>query len=148
MTMERGRHNVGSARHRGSEGRHLRLAEEFSDDANFLLQHGRHRSAVDRAYFSAYHAAAAISRSIGLESPCCDDYAHIVDAWDQAEAFERGLVDRETPGLLRDLWETREAAVASVHSTINPEAASDLVQDALLFVVQVQNLLERERTHN
>lgn len=146
--MERGQHNTGSARHRGNEARHLKLAEEFSDDANFLLQHGRHRSAVDRAYFSAYHAAAAVSRSMGLESPCCDDYAHIVDAWEQADVFEREIVDRETPGLLRDLWETREAAVASVHSTINPEAASDLVQDALLFVAQIQNRLGRERTRN
>jgi uncharacterized protein (UPF0332 family) len=126
----------------------LRLAEEFSDDASFLLQHGRHRSAVDRAYFSAYHAAAALSRNIGLESPCCDDYAHLVESWEQVDAFERGLVDREAPGLLRDLWEAREAAVASVHSSINPDAATDLVQDALLFVAQMQHRLTKERAHN
>lgn len=146
--MEKGHHNIGAARHRGSEARHLRVAEELRDDASFLLQHGRHRSAVDRAYFSAYHAAAALSRGMGLESPCCDDYAHIVEAWEQADAFEQGLVERETPGLLRDLWEAREAAVASVHSTINPDAAADLVQDALLFVAQVEHRLEKERARN
>lgn len=145
---KRGHHSIGAAHHRGSEARHLRVAEELRDDASFLLQHERHRSAVDRAYFSAYHAAAALSRSIGLESPCCDDYAHMVEAWEQADAFEHGLIDREAPGLLRDLWEAREAAVASVHSTINPDAAADLVQDALLFVAQVQHRLENERVRN
>lgn len=146
--MDKGHHNMGASRHRGSEARHLRVAEELRDDASFMLQHGRYRSAVDRAYFSAHHAAAALSRSMGLESPCCDDYAHIIEAWEQADAFERGLVGRETLGLLRELWEAREAAVASVHSTINPEAATDLVQDAILFVAQVQHNLEQDRVRN
>lgn len=140
--MEKEQPREDSAPTRGKEARHLQVAEELGQDAQFLVQNLRYRSAVDRAYFSAFHAAGALSRALGLDSPCCEDYVHIIETWERAGAFRKGRIPREARTLLRDLWDSRQLATDSVDSTLSPDAAADAVQDALLFVAQVRHKLE------
>ena len=45
---------------------HLDLAKELLEDAKLLLMQARHRSAVSRAYYAAYHACIALSQCFGL----------------------------------------------------------------------------------
>ena len=44
----------------------LSLARELLEDARLLLSQGRHRSAVSRAYYAAYHACVVLLESFGL----------------------------------------------------------------------------------
>ena len=45
----------------------LELALDLLADAKLLLENARHRSAVSRSYYAAYHACIALLESLGLK---------------------------------------------------------------------------------
>jgi uncharacterized protein (UPF0332 family) len=84
----------------------LARAREMLADAVLLLQAGSRRSAVNRAYYAAFHAARAMLATAGVETR---KHAGVLSFFDR-EFIKSGRLDLSCSETLHDLYEARTDA--------------------------------------
>lgn len=107
------------------------------DDAEFLCQNGRLKSAVSRAYYGALQAARALLFSVGLEAATHSGVAHLVYQHFVASHLLRPEVAR----LLRRLQVAREDADYEMAALITPEMGAESVNEARIYLQAVRQIL-------
>ncbi len=117
--------------------RALQEATTSLDDAEFLCQNGRLKSAVSRAYYAALQAARALLFSKGLEASTHSGVAHLV--------YEHFVAPRtlrpEVARLLRRLQVAREDADYEMAALLTPQMAAESVAEAGTYVQAVNRIL-------
>lgn len=124
------------------------LAKQFLDDAEHLLDQGRLRSAMSRAYYAAYHAAVALFEKYGFKpSSFIGKSGRPARIWEHpivTRRFfhefvrQRKLVAWQTGQAIRRLYSDRLTADYEVAADINPSYVAGSVGRAQDIVGQIE----------
>jgi uncharacterized protein (UPF0332 family) len=107
------------------------------DDADFLCQNGRLKSAVSRSYYAALQAARALLFSKGLEASTHSGVAHLV----YEHFVAPRLLPPEIARLLRRLQVAREDADYEMAALMTPQMAAESVAEARTYLQAVARIL-------
>ncbi len=116
---------------------HLALAGEMLAEAAAAVSRGAHRTAVDRAYYSMVHAAAALLAADGEQAA---SHGRLIARL--GERFARpGRIGREHHRAMVDAYELRRAADYDPRAEFDVADVSDLVIAARRFVAAAARLV-------
>lgn len=117
---------------------HAELSREALEAARLLLDHGLHRSSIDRSYYAAFHAASALLASRGIYPGSHDG----VIAMLALHFVKAGALPRTAGRALQDLYNQR--LIADYKGYLDQDAgdAAVCLQQAQSFTQQVLGLVE------
>ena len=120
--------------------RHLQLSQEFLDDSIALLDQGRLRSAVDRAYYAIHYSAVALLCHVGVRPP--RSHSGLVNVFGR-EVVTPGTVDREYGRMLSSALRSRTRSTYSADADIATEDAQLGVANARRFLSEARTMVNR-----
>ncbi len=118
--------------------RSLQVAEEMLADARLLLQHGRLKSAADRAYYAMFHAATA---AVSLRVDRLPRSHKALRTLFAQHFIASGQLDRALSRDLAFAFELRQASSYEVDTAFGQETVQDLVDRVERFVATIQRLI-------
>jgi len=108
----------------------IEAAKERLDAAELLFNDGKLVDAVNRAYYSAYHAGKALLHSIGRDAKT---HAGLVSEVG-FHLVEKGIIDKRYGTILRRLFESRETSDYVVGAVFSEEEVNKMLSDAKSFL--------------
>ncbi len=114
----------------------LELAEEKLDTAKLLLRNGKLPDAVNRAYFSMFHATKALLRIYDKEPKTHEGLL----AEFGLTFVKTGLLDRKFGRMLREAQDAREASDYKVFAIFEREEVEEIVRNAETFLKTAKKL--------
>jgi len=121
--------------------KHLRLAEEYLEDAKLFLAKGRLRSALDRAYYAMFFAARGILVSRQIRLP--KTHSGLIRQFGR-EVVKTGLVPKEYGKMLFRAFNLRQRGTYEIDEEVEEEETEGIVNEAERFVGKVKVIIERE----
>lgn len=118
---------------------YLNRAKEDLMAVEINLQNGLYTVAISRSYYAMFYAASALLKSIGVERK---KHAGIVSAF--GEYFVKpGLIDAKFSRTLIRAFESRNDTDYDVHFVVDADLAQKRLQDAQVFVEQIEAYLSK-----
>jgi uncharacterized protein (UPF0332 family) len=119
----------------------LKKAHEDLDTAQDLLKLSRWRGAVNRAYYTVFHAASAMLLWLGIERA---KHAGVQAAFNEF-LIKPGLIEKEFGRIFRVTRESREEQDYSISTREMDETiATQFVRDAERFITRSEQYLRQE----
>ena len=119
-----------------SAHRFKRAKEELST-AELLLHHTNFRSSINRSYYAIFHAIRAINALDGFDS---SKHSGVISHFNQ-EYVKTGIFQKEASKIIRNASELREQADYEDFYEATQEEASDVFDQASLFIATVEKYL-------
>ena len=119
-----------------SAHRFKRAKEELST-AELLLRSTNFRSSINRSYYAIFHAIRAINALDGFDS---SKHSGVISHFNQ-EYVKTGIFQKEVSKIIRNASELREQADYEDFYEATQEEASDVFDQASLFVAAVEKYL-------
>lgn len=117
----------------------LEWADRTRDDAVFLLEDERFRSAASRAYYSMFQAARAALETTGTSRP----RSHGAVANQIGFHFVRmGIVDRKFSERLREAYRLRWASDYEIVFPYSNRSVAEVVANAEAFIAEMRRVTE------
>ncbi|MFB3789136.1 MAG: HEPN domain-containing protein [bacterium] len=115
----------------------IRKASKSLEAAALLLSHGFPGFAVSRAYYSMFYIAQAFLEGEGLSYS-----KHSATIAGFGKHFvKKGLIPQKYHKYLIHAFEARQEGDYAPHELITPEAASELIQQAMEFLSLAEKML-------
>ena len=111
-------------------------AKERLDAAELLYNDCKLADAVNRAYYSAFHAAKALLYSIGRDAKT---HAGLVSEIG-FQLVEKGILDKKYGIILRRLFESRETSDYVVGAVFSEEEVKKMLSDAKSFLITAEKI--------
>lgn len=124
-----------------SVSRQMELAQEHLDDCIAVLEQGRLRSAVDRAYHAIRQSALALLCHLAVKPP--RSHAGLLTLFGR-EVVNKGVMEARFRQMLIVAKEDRMAATYSGDANITEDMARENVENARSFVSKVQERLSSD----
>ncbi|MCD6189444.1 MAG: HEPN domain-containing protein [Thermococcus sp.] len=118
--------------------KHLELAEEELSSAHLLLQNGKLRDAISRAYYSMFHAAKALLLTKGINPK---KHSGVVRMFG-LHFVDEGFIEKIYAKYLTSAFTLRSRADYDIYYTPSPEEAKDIVENAERFLERIKRALE------
>jgi len=118
--------------------RHIEISEKFLQSSKLLLREGYVRSAIDRAYYSMYHAAQAALIWRGVTPP--KTHSGLVAKFGE-ELIQSGICSKELGRYLSNAMKKRISGTYEVESEPEEETALKLIKNAEIFLKKVKELV-------
>lgn len=119
-----------------SAHRFKRAKEELST-AELLLRSTNFRSSINRSYYAIFHAIRAINALDGFDS---SKHSGVISHFNQ-EYVKTGIFQKEVSKIIRNASELREQADYEDFYEATQEEASDVFDQASLFIAAVEKYL-------
>ena len=119
-----------------SAHRFKRAKEELST-AELLLHNTNFRSSINRSYYAIFHAIRAINALDGFDS---SKHSGVISHFNQ-EYVRTGIFQKEASKIIRNASELREQADYEDFYEATQEEASDVFDQASLFIATVEKYL-------
>lgn len=119
-----------------SAHRFERAKEELST-AELLLHNTNFRSSINRSYYAIFHAIRAINALDGFDS---SKHSGVISHSNQ-EYVKTGIFQKEASKIIRNASELREQADYEDFYEATQEEASDVFDQASLFIATVEKYL-------
>jgi len=118
--------------------KHLKLAEEELSSAHLLLENGRLRDAISRAYYSMFRAAKALLLVNGV-SP--KKHSGVVRMFG-LHFVDEGFIEKVYAKYLTSAFTLRSRADYDVYYAPSQEEAESVVENAERFLERIKSALE------
>lgn len=118
--------------------KHLELAEEELSSAHLLLQNGKLRDAISRAYYSMFHAAKALLLTKGINPK---KHSGVVRMFG-LHFVDEGFIEKIYAKYLTSAFTLRSRADYDIYYTPSPEEVKDIVENAERFLERIKRALE------
>ena len=118
---------------------HMNVAFERLTAAEYLLEKGLYSDAVNRGYYSMFHAANAILLDRGIT---IKTHSGLIATFGQ-ELIQSGEIERKYGRMFANAEELREKSDYSLSFQITKEQAECLLQDARTFVTMIKGQLKK-----
>lgn len=118
--------------------KHIELAEEELSSAQLLLQNGRLRDAISRAYYSMFHAARALLLIKGVNPK---KHSGVVRMFG-LHFVDEGFIEKAYAKYLTSAFSLRSRADYDVYYTPSTEEAESVVENAERFLERIKRALE------
>ena len=105
-------------------------AKERLDAAELLLNDGKLVDAVNRAYYSVFHAGKALLHSIGRDAKTHSGLISEVGFY----LVEKGMIDKKYGTILRRLFESRETSDYVIGAVFLEEEVNKMLEEAKVFL--------------
>ena len=119
-----------------SAHRFKRAKEELST-AEMLLHNAKFRSSINRSYYAIFHAIRAVNALDGFDS---SKHSGVISHFNQ-EYVKTGIFQKEVSKIIRNASELREQADYEDFYEATQEEASDVFDQASLFIAAVEKYL-------
>ena len=119
-----------------SAHRFKRAKEELST-AELLLHNTNFRSSINRSYYAIFHAIRAINALDGFDS---SKHSGVISHFNQ-EYVKTGIFQKDASKIIRNASELREQADYEDFYEATQEEASDVFDQASLFIATVEKYL-------
>lgn len=116
----------------------LQASREALEAARRIAEIGEHKSAVNRLYYSAYHAALAVCLAEGLEPKTHRGLVHLL----KLHFVKRGTLPEWVESELSKLQTERDLADYEPTYQVDASAYAALSAGAQRLVAELENLLE------
>ena len=100
------------------------------DAAELLFNDGKLIDAVNRAYYSSFHAGKALLHSIGRDAKTHSGLVSEIGF----HLVERGIMEKKYGTILRRLFEARETSDYVVGAVFSEEEVKKMLEEAKLFL--------------
>ena len=118
--------------------KHLELAEEELSSAQLLLENGRLRDAISRAYYSMFHAAKALLLMKGINPK---KHSGVVRMFG-LHFVDEGFIEKVYAKYLTSAFTLRSRADYDVYYAPSQEEAEGVVENAERFLERIKGALE------
>ncbi|MFA4640245.1 HEPN domain-containing protein [Pyrococcus kukulkanii] len=118
--------------------RHIEIAEEELSSANLLLQNGKLRDAISRAYYSMFHAAKALLFMKGINPK---KHSGVVMMFG-LHFVDEGFIERTYAKYLASAFSLRSRADYDIYYEPSLEEAEAVVENAERFLQRIKRALE------
>jgi uncharacterized protein (UPF0332 family) len=108
----------------------IEAARERLDAAELLFNDGKLVDAVNRAYYSVYHAGKALLHSIGRDAKTHSGLVSEIGFY----LVEKGKIEKRYGTILRRLFESRETSDYVVGAVFSEEEVNKMLSDARSFL--------------
>ena len=108
----------------------LDAARERLEAAKLLFNDGKLVDAVNRAYYSSFHAGKALLHSIGRDAKTHSGLVSEIGF----HLVEKGILDKEYGIILRRLFESRETSDYVIGAVFSKEEVDKMLKDAESFL--------------
>ena len=105
-------------------------AWERLDAAELLFNDGKLVDAVNRAYYSVFHAGKALLHSVGRDAKTHSGLVSEIGF----HLVEKGMIERKYGTILRRLFESRETSDYVVGAVFSEEEVKKMLEEAKLFI--------------
>lgn len=114
----------------------IKLAFEIFSDAQLMYKENRLKSAVNRLYYSMFHAVKAILLSLGTD---CKSHAGALNRFGEY-VVKKGLLDEKFAKSLHRAYRLREKSDYSLSFKIEKEDVDRLMIDANKFIKEIEKI--------
>ena len=108
----------------------INSAKERIDAAELLFNDGKLADAVNRAYYSAFHAATALLHSIGRDAKTHSGLISEVGL----QLIGKGLLEKRYGRIIRRLFEARETSDYVVGAIFEKQEVKEMLDEAKSFL--------------
>jgi uncharacterized protein (UPF0332 family) len=117
----------------------LQLADEALDNARYLLQDNRLKSAASRAYYGMFYAVMASLTGFSPRLP--KSHRGAISLFGR-HYVRTGMVDRQFAIDLRDAYNLRLHSDYGASAEVGEERVKEMIDKAQAFVAEVKRLIE------
>ncbi len=116
----------------------LDLSQVFLDDSIAMLEQGRFRSSVDRAYYSIHYGAVALLTHQSIRPP--GSHRGLVTLFGR-EIVNRGVMGKEFSDMLSAALRDRSLSTYSPEAEVTVDDAREVVANAKRFYATARSIL-------
>jgi len=107
-------------------------------DAKLLIEKGRLRSAIDRAYSSIYHATQAILYTKGLKPKT---HAGLKTLFGE-HIVNKGIIDKEYGKILSHAFDMRQKSDYEIEAEFDINEVRNVLDKAEIFIKKIKEILK------
>jgi uncharacterized protein (UPF0332 family) len=116
----------------------IEQADESLESAKLLLDNGKYRPSVSRAYYAMFYAVLAL---LTKESLHTRKHSGVIAVFNR-EFVKKGLFDKDFSRWLQEAFDMRQRADYRELFTISHERSKDILEHAYKFVAEVKSRIE------
>jgi len=116
----------------------LDASKERLEAANLLFNDGKYVDAVNRAYYSVFHAAKSLLYSIGREVKTHSGLISEIGFY----MIEKNLIEKKYGTILRRLFESRETSDYVVGAVFDEDEVKKMLKDSEDFINMAEGKTE------
>jgi len=121
--------------------KHLELADEFLQDANDMVDKGKLRSAIDRAYYSMFYGAHALLLSRKIRPP--KTHRGLISTFGK-EIIMKDLIEKEYGKMLSNAFKSRQISTYDVYAEFGKDRVKILIDEAERFIQRVKEIIQEK----
>ena len=120
----------------------LEQTAESIESAWILFNNGKHRPAVNRAYYAMFYAVLAL---LVTTEHSLSKHSGVISCFDK-EFVKKGLFDKNLSRWLHEAFDLRQRADYTEMFSVSPERAESIIKNAISFVEQIRKHISIEES--